>query len=60
MGGLTNAYYGAAFGFETLYQADPNLFLVIFALALGLGVIAGLVPARRATRVDPVEVLREA
>ena len=27
--------------------------------AVGLGLVAGLLPARQATRVDPVEVLRE-
>ena len=37
-----------------------GLFGLVFALALGLGLVAGLVPARQATGVDPVEVLREA
>ena len=40
--------------------ADANLFLLVFGLALFLGLVSGLFPARRATRVDPVEVLREA
>src|SRR5262249_38275231 len=60
LGGLTNAYYSAAYGFESLFLVDANLFLLVFVLALGLGVVAGLVPARRATRLDPVEVLRDA
>ena len=29
-------------------------------LALALGVVSGILPARQATRVDPVDVLREA
>ena len=58
LGGLTNAYYSAAYGFESLYLVDANLFALVFALALGLGVLAGLMPARRATRVDPVIALR--
>jgi ABC-type lipoprotein release transport system permease subunit len=60
LGTLANVYYESAFGFESIFKADVPLFLIVFALALGLGVVAGLMPARRATRVDPVEVLREA
>jgi hypothetical protein len=46
--------------FESLYTADAGPFVGVFALALLTGVIAGLLPARRATRVDPVEILRQA
>lgn len=60
MGCLINAYVAPEYGVESLYTADAGLFLTVFALALALGVVAGLGPARRATRVDPVEVLREA
>jgi putative ABC transport system permease protein len=60
LGGLTNALAAPQFGFDALYVADAGLFELVFALALGLGLVAGLVPARRATRVDPVDVLREA
>jgi putative ABC transport system permease protein len=57
---LINAYAAPSYGFESLYDADAGLFLLIFGLAVGLGIVSGLFPARRATRVDPVEVLREA
>jgi putative ABC transport system permease protein len=57
---LINATIAVQYGFESLYSADVVSFLVVFLLALGLGVIAGLAPARRATRVDPVDILREA
>ncbi len=57
---LVNAFVAAPFGFESLYSADAGLFSVIFAMALGLGLVAGLAPARKATRVDPIDVLREA
>ena len=60
MGWLINTYVAPEYGVESLYTADAGLFLTVFALALVLGVGAGLGPARRATRVDPVEVLREA
>lgn len=60
LGALINGYVAPQYGFERLYAATPGLFLTIVALALALGLLAGLVPARRATRVDPVAVLREA
>ena len=60
LGWLINAYVAPEYGVESFYTADAGLFLTVFALALVLGVVAGLGPARRATRVDPVEVLREA
>jgi putative ABC transport system permease protein len=47
-------------GLDTFVSYDLGMFGVVVLLALGLGLLAGLVPARRATRVDPVEVLREA
>ncbi|MER3406602.1 MAG: hypothetical protein C4289_16750 [Chloroflexota bacterium] len=59
-GALINGYMAPEFGLESLYSADAGLFFMVFALALGLGVAAGYFPARAATRVDPVEVLREA
>lgn len=58
-GFLINTLAAPSFGFDSLYTADAGLFLLIFALALGLGILSGLLPARRATQVDPVEVLRE-
>jgi ABC-type lipoprotein release transport system permease subunit len=33
--------------------------MLIFALAAVLGAISGVLPARKAASVDPVEVLRE-
>jgi ABC-type antimicrobial peptide transport system permease subunit len=60
MGSLIDAYLAPFYGLESLYVTDATLFLTVLLLALALGLLAGLVPARRATRVDPVEVLREA
>jgi lipoprotein-releasing system permease protein len=59
LGVLLNVTVAAQFGIESLYRVDPQLFLVIFVLANGLGVISGVLPARKAASVDPVEVLRE-
>jgi lipoprotein-releasing system permease protein len=36
----------------------PSYYLIAFALSLFVSVAAGMFPARRASRVDPVEVLR--
>ena len=60
MGWLIDAYLAPLYGIESLYAADAQLFSSVLLLALALGLLAGLMPARRATRVDPVEVLREA
>ncbi|MGE3908938.1 MAG: ABC transporter permease [Chloroflexota bacterium] len=60
LGWFVNSYMAPAYGLEMLYTADTTLFLVVAGLALALGVVASLGPARQATRVDPVEVLREA
>jgi ABC-type lipoprotein release transport system permease subunit len=60
MGLAINATLAPTFGVDSFYSADAQLISVVFALAMGLGMIAGFVPARRATRVDPIEVLREA
>ncbi|MCC7366942.1 MAG: ABC transporter permease [Chloroflexi bacterium] len=60
LGWLFDRYLAPQYGIETMYVAGPTLFLGVGGLALGIGLLAGLGPARRATLVDPVEVLREA
>lgn len=59
LGELLNATVAVQFGFESLYRADPQLFGVICLLATSLGAISGVLPARNAASVDPVEVLRD-
>jgi ABC-type lipoprotein release transport system permease subunit len=59
-GYLINELVAKAYGFESLFAVDAGSFLLVFVIAVGLGVLAGLLPARQATRVDPVDVLREA
>jgi ABC-type antimicrobial peptide transport system permease subunit len=37
---------------------DPLTFAVVSAVLLGIGVLASWLPARRATRIDPIVALR--
>jgi ABC-type antimicrobial peptide transport system permease subunit len=39
--------------------SDPLTLVGVSALLIGVAVVASLMPARRASRVDPIEVLRE-
>jgi lipoprotein-releasing system permease protein len=59
MGALINGLVAAQYGLDSLYRADASLFLLIFSMAAVLGVVSGVLPARKAASVDPVEVLRE-
>lgn len=60
LGTLINTTIASSYGLESLYSPDASLFLLVFLLAAILGIVSGLFPARRAARVDPVIVLREA
>jgi ABC-type antimicrobial peptide transport system permease subunit len=59
MGALINVAVAAQYGLDSLYRADASLFVLIFVMAALLGVVSGVLPARKAASVDPVEVLRE-
>ena len=60
LGAWTNVVIEQAYGLENMYVADPPLFAALFVVSVLVGVAAGLLPARQATSVDPVEVLRDA
>lgn len=59
-GAWINGVVAPEYGIEFLYSYDAGQYAQAFGLALVLGLMAGLFPARQAVRVDPVEVLREA
>jgi len=56
-GGAVLARYldGLLFGLSPL---DPTTFAAVALLFLGIALVAALVPARRATRIEPVTGLR--
>jgi ABC-type antimicrobial peptide transport system permease subunit len=53
--GATRALGGLLFGVEAF---DPMTYLVVSLLMVLVGLLASWVPARRASRVDPMEALR--
>jgi putative ABC transport system permease protein len=54
-----DAMYAELIGIDSFYRADPLQFLAVFGVALGIGVVAAWLPARRALQVEPADVLRE-
>jgi len=59
MAALLNLGASEALGGSEIFKITPRLALIAIGLALGLGVIAGLLPAWNAARLDPVVALRE-
>jgi ABC-type antimicrobial peptide transport system permease subunit len=55
-----NVVIEEVYGIENMLTSDPPLFVASFLIAVVLGMAAGLVPARQATAIDPVEVPRNA
>jgi macrolide transport system ATP-binding/permease protein len=60
--GLGMALLAGGFLEHILYgvkPSDPVTFAIVFALMLGIGGAATFIPARRATRIDPTQALRQ-
>jgi ABC-type antimicrobial peptide transport system permease subunit len=53
--GITRVLRALLFGID---PADPRLFVLLAASIGGVALLAAYGPARRATRIDPVETLR--
>jgi putative ABC transport system permease protein len=52
----SNGQFGTSFSYTPVFS--PELIVLVFLFAVGLSVIAGLYPARRASKMDPVVALR--
>jgi putative ABC transport system permease protein len=64
VGGIVGILFGAGLGLlittllEWKYELSPIWTLIALALSIGTGLIAGMYPAWRAARVDPIVALR--
>lgn len=57
--GLLNLGASEALGGSEIFKITPRLAAIAIGLAVSLGIIAGLLPAWNAARLDPVVALRE-
>ena len=55
---IANGIAYSSFNVENIAQLSPFTALTLVAVSVGLTVIAGIIPAARASRQDPVEALR--
>ena len=55
---IANAIAHSSFNVDNIAQLSPVTALVLIGVSVGLTVIAGIIPASRASRQDPVEALR--
>ena len=55
---VVNGIAYSSFKVENIAQLSPLTALTLIAVSVGLTVIAGIIPASRASRQDPVEALR--
>ena len=55
---VANSIAYASFDVENIAQLSPITAVTLIAVSVGLTVIAGIIPAARASRQDPVEALR--
>ena len=55
---IANGIAHSSFNVDNIAQLSPVTALVLVGVSVGLTVIAGIIPASRASRQDPVEALR--
>ena len=59
--GVVAAFFATRALGAMLYEVkavDPIVFVAMSAMLIGIGMLASYLPARRASKVDPIEALR--
>jgi putative ABC transport system permease protein len=56
LGVLASRLVSQSFGWMT--SLSPGVVLLSYGIAVAIGLVAGFFPARRASRLDPIEALR--
>jgi ABC-type antimicrobial peptide transport system permease subunit len=58
LGEAVNIFVARPLHYERLFAVDPMMYSVIFGATMLLGLVATYFPARAATRIDPLDILR--
>ena len=59
VGRTVGEFYGGVVGGATSGQIEPGILITMACVGLGVAMVAGIRPAWSATRLSPIEVLRE-